>query len=167
MSTDWKAWNFQQMVKCPQFDISRYPESRQKVSLNCEKEPTLMLSTTRSTDDIFSVNFGDKCLERFIDRCCTGDKAVPNVVHYVWYSKKEFGFFDFVSFMSVHRFIKPCLFLVHGDELPIGKYWNYLVNISPNIIHVKREIPQIVFGKKLEFKEHSSDIMRIEAQKSK
>ena len=163
MNTDWKTWDFKNTVTCPRFDITNYQTSRQKVSLNCDKEPTILVSMATSTDGVFSVKFGDTCLEKVIDNCCKDDKRVPNVVHYVWYSKKEFGFFDFVSFMSVLRFIKPCLYLIHGNYAPFGKYWDYFVNISPNIIHVKRERPQTIFGKKLSYEEHSSDIMRIEA----
>jgi hypothetical protein len=35
--------------------------------------------------------------------------------------------------------------------------------MSPNVIHVRRERPETVFGNKLRFKEHSSDVMRLEA----
>ena len=167
ITTNWKTWTFKDTVNCPKFDISNYPKARHKVSLNCDKEPTMVTSVTTKTDSIFSVKFGDECLKRVIDNCCVGNKKVPNVVHYIWYSKRELGFFQFVSFMSALRFIKPCLFLIHGDYVPYGKFWDYFVSISPNIIHVQRDRPQTVFGKKLQYKEHSSDIMRIEGLKSK
>ena len=167
LSTDWKTRKFKNTVKCPKFDTSNYPKARHKVSLNCEKDPTLVTSVTTRPESIYSVKFGDDCLESVIDSCCTGNKQVPNVVHYIWYSERELGFFQFISFMSALRFIKPCLFLIHGDYVPYGKYWNYFVSISPNIIHVQRERPQTIFGKKLLYPEHSSDIMRIEALKSK
>ena len=167
MDTDWNTWTFKNTVKCPKVDISKYPKARHKVTLNCEKEPTMLTSVTTRTESMFTVKFGDECLEKVIDNCCKGHKHVPNVVHYIWYSNRELGFFQFVSFMSALRFIKPCLFLIHGNYLPYGKFWNYFVSISPNIIHVQRERPQTVFGKKLQFEEHSSDIMRIEALRSK
>ena len=165
--TNLNIWSFETTVKCPKFEVTKYPKARHKVSLKCDKDPKMVTSVTTKTDSIFEVPFGDKCLARVIDKCCKGNKPVPNVVHYIWYSQRELGFFQFVSFMSALRFMKPCLFLIHGDYLPYGKYWDYFVSISPNIIHVKRTRPTSVFGKKLAFEEHSSDIMRIEALKRK
>ena len=81
----------------------------------------------------------------------------------MWHTKKTMGFIQFVSFMSALRFTKPCLFIIHGDYLPFGKYWDYFISISPNIIHVNRTRPLTVFGKKLRYQEQSSDIMRLEA----
>ena len=109
------------------------------------------MSFTLSTEDIDQVQFGDKCLEKVIDNCCKDDRHILNVVHYVWYTKKELEFFHFVSFMSVLRFMKPCLILIHGNSVPYGKYLNYFVSISPNIILVDRTRPTNIFGKKLAF----------------
>ena len=67
--------------------------------------------------------------------------------------------------MSVLRFMKPCLILIHGDSVPYGKYWDYFVSISPNIILVNRTLLTHIFGNTLAFKEHGADVMRIEALK--
>ena len=166
-STSLEFWNFETFVSCPKLDITKYPKARHKVSLQCDEEPRLATSVTTMTSNVYEIPFGDKCLVDVIDNCCKGDSDVPNVVHFIWYSKRELGFFQFISFMSALRFMKPCLFLLHGDYLPYGKYWDYFISISPNIIHVKRTRPDTVFGKKLAFEEHASDIMRIEALKSK
>ena len=98
------------------------PSKRQKGTLNCKNGASegLFTSWNQSPSDIERVQFGDKCLEKVIDKCCKDDKHVPNVVHYVWYTKKELTFFNFISFMSVLRFMKPCLKLIHGDSVPYG-----------------------------------------------
>ena len=165
--TNLKQWGFRKKVSCPTLDITKYSKARLKVSLQCDDEPNIVTSVTTSTDNVYEIPFGDKCLVNIIDKCCRGSQSVPNVVHYIWYSQRELGFFQFISFMSALRFMKPCLFLLHGDYLPYGKYWDYFLSISPNIIHVRRTRPTTVFGKKLAYDEHSSDIMRIEALKCK
>ena len=79
----------------------------------------------------------------------------------------------FAHMMQMHpaflffRFMKPCLIVLHGPFVPYGDYWNYLVQLSPNIVHVRRERPTEVFGNTLKFKEHSSDVMRIQALMSR
>lgn len=167
-NTDLKNWSFKTKIECPNFSVDKYPAVRQKISLYCDGPfSKLVTSQTTSPRDITSVEFGNVCLSDVIDNCCTGKQAVPNVVHYIWYSDKDLGYFQFVSFMSALRFMKPCLILIHGMYIPRGKYWNYFVSISPNIIHVVREKPKMVFGHKLAYEEHASDIMRIEALKSK
>lgn len=124
-------------------------------------------SIAESAQDIHQVEFGDSCLNDVIQNCCLGDQKVPNVVHYIWYADRELGFFQFLSFMSALRFMKPCLFLIHGDYIPRGTYWEHFISISPNVIHVKRSKPKTVFGQTLAFEEHASDVMRIEALISK
>ncbi|XP_060593020.1 uncharacterized protein LOC132747619 [Ruditapes philippinarum] len=164
--TDLKNWNFKTKAACPKFSVDIYPTQRHKVSLRCNGPYSkFVTSVTTSTRDITSVEFGNICLSEAIDNCCLGKKAVPNVVHFIWYADKELGYFQFISFMSALRFLKPCLFLIHGLYIPKGKYWDYFVSISPNVIHVVREKPTMVFGKKLAYEEHASDIMRIEALK--
>lgn len=167
-TTDLKDWSFKTKTNCPNFSVDKYPTQRQKISLLCDGlYSKLETSSTTSTRDIESVEFGNTCLADVIDACCKGKYTVPNVVHYIWYSDKDLGYVQFVSFMSALRFMKPCLILIHGLYIPRGKYWDYFVSISPNIIHVVREKPTMIFGQKLAFEEHASDIMRIEALKRK
>lgn len=168
IANDLKDWSFKRKVTCPRFIESKYPSSRQKVSLICDgKKSRFSFTTAKSPRDVYETKFGDPCLVNVIDNCCLGGQKVPNVVHYIWYADKELGFFQFLSFMSALRFMKPCLFLLHGDYIPKGKYWNHFISISPNVIHVRRKKPTSVFGQKLAYEEHASDIMRIEALISK
>lgn len=166
--TNLTDWTFKSRRQCPKFTVDEYPKIRNKVTLHCDgKNSKLVTSNTKSTRDIQQVEFGNECLRDVIDNCCRGKHVVPNVVHYIWYADKELGYFQFISFMSALRFMKPCLVLIHGPFIPRGKYWNYFVSISPNVIHVKREKPTEIFGQKLAYPEHASDIMRIEALKGK
>ena len=163
-ANDMTDWSFQRKVQCPKFYLSKYPTIRPRVSLSCDSNnPQLTVTHTTSTHDVDEVEFGNKCLNDVIQRCCLGDQQVPNVVHYIWYSDKELGYFQFLSFMSALRFMKPCLFLIHGNYLPKGEYWDHFISVSPNVIHVKRSKPKSVFGHKLSYEEHASDVMRIEA----
>jgi hypothetical protein len=88
---------------------------------------------------------------------------VPNVVHYVLYNKRELTFIDFVSFISVLRFVRPCVILIHGNIIPSGNYWNFILKLYPNIVHVFREVKQTLFGQKVKFIEHFGDVWRIKA----
>jgi hypothetical protein len=54
--------------------------------------------------------------------------------------------------------------LIHGDNLPDGSYWKFILHIYPKIIHVKRLVERDnIFGKKPFHVNHFSDIFRIEA----
>ena len=65
--------------------------------------------------------------------------------------------------MSAAKFIKPCVFLFHGDALPYGKYWDIFTKYYPRIIHIYRECPKKVGNSSINWIEHSADLMRIEA----
>ncbi|XP_053388469.1 uncharacterized protein LOC128551598 [Mercenaria mercenaria] len=158
-----KNWTFDKTVQCPYLNISeiKHLKSRRKVSLNCNISE--VVTWTHYDNDIYIASFYDKCVDMFIAECCKGNSRVPNIVHYVWYKRGELSFVGFTSFLSVIRFVKPCAIIFHGDSLPYGSYWNFIVNMSPNIIHLKREPLKYIAGKKIKYKEHSSDIMRIEA----
>nr|KAG5699115.1 hypothetical protein BaRGS_017798 [Batillaria attramentaria] len=59
----------------------------------------------------------------------------------------------------------PCLVLLHADLLPKGLYWDTLLRLVPNILHVKRTAPTVIFGHDVKVIEHSSDIARLQAVK--
>lgn len=164
VTSDMDYWSFDYRRKCPKIDIDgvKVRRERLKLSIKCDNTGT-SLKWTNKTNDIYETNFGDECVNKYISSCCKGDPAVPNVVHYVWYLRGELNFVGFMSLVSVIRFVNPCLIIFHGDSLPYGRYWDFIVGISPNIIHLKRQRPRSVFGQKIIFDEHSGDIMRIEA----
>ncbi|KAK7486303.1 hypothetical protein BaRGS_00022473, partial [Batillaria attramentaria] len=61
---------------------------------------------------------------------------------------------------------EPCLVLLHADLLPKGLYWDTLLRLVPNILHVKRSAPTVIFGHDVKVIEHSSDIARLQAVKT-
>lgn len=160
-STDQEAY-----VECPYFNVSEinYFTPRMKFSLNCEASGEAMVSITLTEDssDIWTVPFRDKCVGKYIAQC-TGFKSVPSVVHYVWYRKGELTFNTFTSILSVIRFVKPCTIIFHGDKIPFGKYWDYIVSLFPNIIHMKRILSSAPFGETFAYNEHIRDVARLEA----
>ena len=69
--------------------------------------------------------------------CTTGNNReqeykVPNIVHYIWYSKKsvDFPFHQLLSVLSAVKHIKPDVVYFHTDTPPKGKYFEMLKKIS-------------------------------------
>lgn len=172
ITTNLTHWNYTETTRCTYVNVldTKHIETMHDFSFDCSDKYSPSGFTTRYgknrakvNKDIQAVDFGDECLLRFIETCCYDSLSVPNVVHYVWYQKIRFTFFEYVSIYSVIRFVRPCAILIHGDRLPVGVYWDHIRTIFPNIIHVKRNPPSTVGGKDLGFPEHAGDIMRIEA----
>ena len=171
IATNFHSWTYEEKQNCSNFSsdmLSTDIHPKFKTAITCEGENVIVKVEKNfrdhlTNDDVISVNFGDTCLQRYIDTCCKDEKLVPNVVHYVRYSKSLLTFYEFVSFISVIRFVKPCSILIHGNKLPTGQYWNFVLALSPNIIHVRRNPPSHIFGTKIFYKAHPGDIMRIEA----
>ena len=162
--SDMIDWSFREITICPNFSLHHIPTERKTITLHCDGDSARIITrTANSIADIFAIPFGDKCLINVIDSCCLHGRTVPNVVHYVWYNNHTMDFFHFLSFISVVKFVKPCLILIHGPILPHGAYWDYFVHMVPNIIHVKRNHTTTVGGNKLAYLEHGSDVMRLEA----
>jgi len=90
------------------------------------------------------------------------DFKVPNVVHYVWLgSDLKFTFIQYLSFLSVHRYIVPIYIFVYGESGPTGYWWNRTVHDVDNIFYVPRIAPtHAPSGKKFRFKAHASDLLR-------
>ena len=47
--------------------------------------------------------------------------------------------------------------------MPTGIWWDYAVKHIPNLLLVYREAPERIFGYRITFEEHKSDIARLEA----
>ncbi|KAL3836289.1 hypothetical protein ACJMK2_021726 [Sinanodonta woodiana] len=139
---------------------------RKKITLNCERgRPFIKISETIQPHDIFQISYDDPCLTNYIDNCCSDSKPVPNIVHFIWFMYKEFNFFHYLSFMSAVRFVRPCLILLHGNYVPHGRYWRSFTLSFPFVILVQRSPRSSIFGNKIKFLEHISDVMRIEILK--
>ena len=162
-------WNFNCTVPCADTPIltARNPMHSQ-VYLYCnETKPSARLIQKGLPKEVQSLPANSECLSDFVLQSCYDGKLVPNLVHYVWFSKRKMTFYHFLSFLSASKYLRPCLILIHGDYQPFGKYWNYLLTIVPNIIHVFRNPPETVFGVPLANIEHKADIGRIQALQSK
>jgi hypothetical protein len=143
---------------------SKIKSIKQKFVINCEADVAYAyLNSTKSPRNIQQFSPDDKCLRKYVDKCCSDSLPVPNVTHYVWYNQRKLSFFHFVSFISVLRFMRPCVILINGNIIPSGNYWKFILDLYPNIVHVFREITSTLFGKKVKFIEHVSDIWRLEA----
>ena len=90
------------------------------------------------------------------------DYPVPNIVHYISLGTWEFQFLNYISFLSVHKFIQPWAIYVHGEKLPTGKWWNRTLYEVPNIYQVARKKPNRIQGKIVGWLEHSTDVLRLQ-----
>ena len=100
------------------------------------------------------------------------EPRVPNIVHLVWlYGKPyNFTFRQLLSGLSMLRFIKPCCILFWYDgSTPTGNYWkHFLSNMTAQNIHMEMlnvTVPNTIWGKKIAYKEHKTDIIRFEVLK--
>ena len=98
-----------------------------------------------------------------VERYCQDGYIVPRLMHFVYFGEKPMSFFFFLTFLSVLRFFKPCLIVFHGDSLPHGLYWEYVVSIAPHIIHAKMPLVKVLNGTAVSHVEHSADFMRVKA----
>ena len=88
---------------------------------------------------------------------------VPNVVHYVSLGcSNTFNFINYVSFFSVHKFIKPWKIIVHGDCVPRGTWWKRTTLEIPNLYFSYRERPKLIQGRAPKWIEHEADILRLQ-----
>ena len=149
---------------CYDFNIQNKQRRRKQTTLKCDKSRAQLKTIYTSKQKlVYKTAFQDSCLLKTLKKYCHDDKQVPNIVHYVWFNKNEFTFIHFLSFISVYKVQNPCLILLHADKLPVGKLWNYFLQICPKVIQVKRRQPKRVFQKKLVFIEHKADIAKLEA----
>ena len=88
---------------------------------------------------------------------------IPNLVHYVSLGcNRGFAFVNFLSVLSVHKFIKPYRIYFHGDCLPKGHWWNETLRQIPNIYFRKRGRTKFIQGRHPRWVEHETDIIRIQ-----
>ena len=159
-------WSYKHRVQCPHFKVSDAKRNvmREKMVLDCSEGNVRPLrKLTNSSADFDTVSANSFCLAKYIKNCCYDDHDVPRLVHYVWHFNNEMKFPTFVSLLSVIKFVKPCLILFHGEFVPYGKYWDLITEVFSNIVHVQSFRYKTIFGKKVRFHEHSSDIVRIKA----
>ena len=94
--------------------------------------------------------------------------VVANIVHYILFKKSsnnrknfKFLFQHYLSFRSVHQFIRPRYIFLHGDLVPEGEWWQRTLQEVDNLYHVYCEKPTKIHDKPICFVEHASDIKRL------
>ncbi|KAL3853266.1 hypothetical protein ACJMK2_016821 [Sinanodonta woodiana] len=151
---------------CHKYNLLTKERQRKQMIFSCVKNKlNIRTLFTKKPKYIFKIQFKDSCLHRMTDKYCDDDKAVPNIVHYVWFGKMNFGFTHFLSFLSVFKIQKPCLILLHADYVPQGSLWKYFLQIAPNIVHVQRKQPKKIYKTKIPSIEHRADIAKLDALK--
>ena len=88
---------------------------------------------------------------------------VPRIIHYVSLScNRIFTFSNYLSILSVHRFIKPGRIYFHGDCTPKGPWWERTTDEIPNIYFRERGRTKLIQGKPPMWIEHETDIIRLQ-----
>ncbi|PVD32955.1 hypothetical protein C0Q70_08402 [Pomacea canaliculata] len=101
-----------------------------------------------TTPAVTTLESHDPCLAHLAQSTWCNDPGmrVPRLVHYVWFTRHTLPLYTFVSVLSAVRHVRPCLVLFHGDVIPEGPYWRALLQLVPNIVHVRSQRPRQIFG---------------------
>lgn len=95
---------------------------------------------------------------------------VPNIIHYIYFNKREMNFVDYVVIRSAMRNHKPDKFYIHSNIqnfILTGKYWDWVCDykdLRSRIEFHYLELPTEIFGRELSVgwrNYHGSDIGRL------
>jgi len=76
-------------------------------------------------------------------------------------SPENMTFLQYLSFLGVHKYIRPTEIIVHGDALPSGDWWRRTAKDVANIYFVNvTDVPTQIYGKPLTQIEHRTDLLR-------
>lgn len=94
----------------------------------------------------------------------SSESVVPSVVHYVWLSDDlTFSSINYLSFLSVERFLRPDFIFVFGETPQNGVWWQRVVAEVHCLYHVRVDRPRVSpNGKPFKFLAHSSDFLRFD-----
>lgn len=87
--------------------------------------------------------------------------VIPKIVHYVWFGSKELDFMMFLSMLSTLFILNPEKVFIHTDGGLKGGYYDRLLK-DKRIVLVHREKPFDIYGHKVVYTQHRSDIVRAE-----
>ena len=87
--------------------------------------------------------------------------TIPKIVHYVWFGSKEMDFMMFLSMLSTLFILNPEKVYIHTDGELKGGYYKRILK-DPRVILVHREKPFSIYGHKVIYTQHRSDIVRAE-----
>ncbi|KAL4217281.1 hypothetical protein ACF0H5_023732 [Mactra antiquata] len=86
---------------------------------------------------------------------------IPKIVHYVWFGQKEMDFMMYLSMLSTLFILNPEKVIIHTDGGLSGKYLTK-VRRDKRVLMIKREKPFDIFGHRVLYAQHRSDIVRAE-----
>ena len=88
---------------------------------------------------------------------------VPKIVHYVSLGcNRTFTFANYLSVLSVHRFIRPGRIYFHGDCTPKGPWWQRTTDTIPNMFFRQRSRIKLIQGKHPKWVQHETDVIRLQ-----
>ncbi|XP_064454728.1 uncharacterized protein LOC135366004 [Ornithodoros turicata] len=88
--------------------------------------------------------------------------VVPNIVHYVRFGQPNVSFLEAVSMRSAYINHAPDQIVVHCDVCQLGGPYSYMIRDIPVIKFNKRLPPKFIFGLKVKWIQHASDIARLQ-----
>ena len=89
--------------------------------------------------------------------------AVPNIVHYVWFTPHEFKFHHYLSALGALRFQKPDKIMFHTDAEPDGGWWYSFKQEARDVLQIVHcDQPYEIFGQSIDDISHKSDVARID-----
>ena len=125
-------------------------------------------------DELRSCGWQPRLLSRAVRRDnnttvnASASLVVAHVVHYILFKNSsnnmknfKFLFHHYLSFRSVHQFIRPQYIFLHGDSVPEGEWWQRTLQEVDNLYHVYCEKPTKIHDKPIGWVEHASDIKRL------
>ena len=89
------------------------------------------------------------------------DELIPNIAHIVWIGGGEMDFLFFMCVTSLLYVAEVDYVFIHGDLPPSGKYWRRIKD-HPRLRTIYREVPQLVFGTRVDVLSHVTDVWRVD-----
>lgn len=104
--------------------------------------------------------------DKFNNETGVDSPIIPNIVHYVIFNTQSIDFVTFVSFVSVIKFQKPELIMIHSNVGHLnGYYWDIVRSLfsvtNSTVQFIATPLPTHVYGQKLSSIYHASDVTRI------
>ena len=88
---------------------------------------------------------------------------VPNIVHYVSLGcERMFSFANYLSVLSVHKFVDPDRIYFHCDCPPVGLWWERTLLEVPDIYFRKHRRQRTIQGRPPMWIEHETDVIRLQ-----
>lgn len=126
------------------------PHNNDTIETNCGK-PTVLLASMRTR----------RYIRNLQDEANT---QVPNIVHYTidCSTHTHFTYINYLSFVSVEKFIKPDRIYVHCDCVLNSTWWIRVLEDLANIHVVERHFPEFIQSQHPRWPEHRKHVMKLQ-----